>query len=206
MTRLSRKVCREKTCAKRCASTCVRCRASCRWPVVKILHPPDLGCLNCDAWVKRKLVVRKSRVGWNERADKRKPRCRNGGTQSAWGTAAEPVGGCDGQAAIVGASRVDDARAGARSAVVAELGVALEAFRGRGAGNADITGIVSVPELQKTIAQWGRRKPQKDEKKDQLKKKKKKADWRATDDRWCFPTGWCGRGNHGLNVGQRALQ
>jgi long-chain acyl-CoA synthetase len=87
----------------------------------------------------------------------------------------------------------------------AELGVALEAAGVQVPENADITGIVSVPELQKTIAQWGRRKPQKDEKKDQPKKKKKKADSESTDDRLVLPRWLVRAGNHGLNVGQRAL-
>ncbi|HNF96299.1 MAG TPA: AMP-binding protein [Pseudomonadota bacterium] len=84
----------------------------------------------------------------------------------------------------------------------AELGVALEAAGVQVPENVDITSIVSVPELQKAIAQWGRRKPVKEAPKEKTKKKDKNE---STDDRLVLPDWLVRAGNRGLNAGQRAL-
>ncbi len=84
----------------------------------------------------------------------------------------------------------------------AELGVALEAAGVSVPENVDITSIVSVPELQKAIAQWGRRKPVKEAPK---AKPQKKAKSESTDDRLVLPDWLVRAGNRGLNAGQRAL-
>ena len=68
----------------------------------------------------------------------------------------------------------------------AELGVALEAAGVSVPENADITNLVSVPELQKAIAQWGRRKPQKDSPKAK-RAKKKRPETESTADRVELP-------------------
>jgi long-chain acyl-CoA synthetase len=85
----------------------------------------------------------------------------------------------------------------------AELGVALEAAGVSVPENLDISSLVSVPELQKAVAQWGRRKPSKDAQ--PVQSKKKKPETESTDDRLVLPRWLVRAGNHGLNVGQRAL-
>ncbi|HMU39076.1 MAG TPA: AMP-binding protein [Pseudomonadota bacterium] len=85
----------------------------------------------------------------------------------------------------------------------AELGVALEAAGVQVPDNADLTGVVSVPELQKAIAQWGRRKPTKETQPSKTQKKKKTTE--STDDRLVLPNWLVDVGNRGLNAGQRML-
>lgn len=82
----------------------------------------------------------------------------------------------------------------------AELGVALEAAGVQVPEKADITSLVSVPDLQKAVAKWGRRKTEKEA----PTTPKKKAE-ESSDDRLVLPSWLVNVGNRGLNAGQRML-
>lgn len=170
---------------------------------VKILHLTDLELpKTATRKVKRKLVVEELRRLERTRRQAQ-AEVQSGGVQSAGDWLLNLLADVTGKPRSSVRPESTMQELGLDSLSFAELGVALEAAGVQVPENADITGIVSVPELQKTIAQWGRRKPQKEEKKD--KPKKKKADSESTDDRLVLPRWLVRAGNHGLNVGQRAL-
>ncbi len=171
---------------------------------VKILHLTDLELpKTATRKVKRKLVVEELRRLERTRRQAQ-AETHSGGTQAAGDWLLNLLADVTGKPRSAVRPESTMQELGLDSLSFAELGVALEAAGVSVPENADITSLVSVPELQKAIAQWGRRKPQKDLPKAK-QSKKKKPETESTDDRLVLPDWLVRAGNHGLNVGQRAL-
>jgi long-chain acyl-CoA synthetase len=174
---------------------------------VKILHLTDLELpKTATRKVKRKQVVDELRRLERTRRQAQ-AETQSGGTQAAGDWLLSLLADVTGKprAAVRPESTMQEL--GLDSLSFAELGVALEAAGVSVPENIDITSLVSVPELQKAIAQWGRRKPAKElaPAKASQSSKKRKSSPESTDDRLVLPNWLVQAGNRGLNAGQRAL-